>query len=190
VLIPKDYVDTILYAKESQLSFKAHILELFQTNYTSKEMALGKLYDLIVKLVGKDVTKLLHSPSVVEALSNEARNCLLESWGQDTENWVEVPLNSSMERMNGRLINLLAVGPEICKYTWWFSPSYFLLLLLTLNEQVVTRFSWTLLSTVLMSLLSDHLLPNWLQSFFTRKLFVKILKLLLLLTCKQGSLVL
>jgi hypothetical protein len=115
VVIPHDYVDSILHARESQLSFKASISDLFQLDYTSNSMALRDLYDIVVKLVAKDMTNLLHSESIAEALSYETRAGLLDEWGDDTENWVEVPLCSSIERMCGRLVNLLAVGPEMCK---------------------------------------------------------------------------
>ncbi|OKL56906.1 hypothetical protein UA08_07857 [Talaromyces atroroseus] len=114
VIIPKDYVDSLLYAKESQVSLKASVSDVFQVAYTSHSSALGDLYDIVVKLMGKDITNLLDSESVAEALSHEARASLLEQWGDDTENWVEVPLSSSVSIMCGRLVNLLAVGPEMC----------------------------------------------------------------------------
>lgn len=115
VVVPHDFVDSLLHAKESQLSFKASVSDLFQTDYTSKSMALQDWYDIIVKLVAKDMTNLLHSQPIAKALTYEARAGLLEQWGNDTENWVEVPLCTSLERMCGRLVSLLAVGPEMCK---------------------------------------------------------------------------
>ncbi|KAK9313382.1 cytochrome P450 [Lipomyces starkeyi] len=114
VLIPKEYVGRILRRKEGDISFKAHLAELFQVKYTSLPY-LHEIYDIVVKLISKDMTKLLESPLVAEALSNEARACLKELWGQNTDNWIEVPLNSTLEKMTGRLINLLAIGTENCK---------------------------------------------------------------------------
>ncbi|KAK9237338.1 cytochrome P450 [Lipomyces kononenkoae] len=114
VLIPKEYVGSILHRKEGDVSFKAHLDELFQIKYTSLPY-LYEIYDIVVKLISKDMTKLLENRLVAEALSKEARACLIELWGEDTENWIEMPLNSTLEKMTGRLINLLAVGPENCK---------------------------------------------------------------------------
>lgn len=115
VVVPHDFVDSLLHAKESQLSFKASISDLFQVEYTSNSMVVQDLYDNVVKLVAKDMTNLLHSESIAKALSYEAGAGLLEEWGNDTESWVEVPLCTSLERMCGRLVRLLAVGPEMCK---------------------------------------------------------------------------
>lgn len=115
VVVPHDFVDSLLHARESQLSFKASISDLFQADYTSNSMAVGDLYEIVVKLIAKDMTNLLHSESIAKALSYEARAGLLEEWGNDTESWVKVPLCTSLERMCGRLVSLLAVGPETCK---------------------------------------------------------------------------
>ncbi|KAK9327563.1 hypothetical protein V1520DRAFT_387376 [Lipomyces starkeyi] len=122
VLIPKEYVASILRRKESDVSFKAHLAELFQVKYTSLPY-FHEIYDVVVKLISKDMTKLLESPLVAEDLSNEARACLIELWGQDTDNWIEVPLNPTLEKMTGRLINLLAVGTENCRMgtIWWLT---------------------------------------------------------------------
>ena len=113
VLIPKKDLEHVLYAKESQLSFKAHLFELFQIRYTVLP-GYYDAYDYVVKLIRQDLTKLLESPSVAAALSNEARSCLADIWGKDTDRWVDVPLNSTIEKMTARLINVLAIGPENC----------------------------------------------------------------------------
>ncbi|KAL2816594.1 cytochrome P450 [Aspergillus cavernicola] len=111
VVLPKEHSNTVLFAKESEYSFKAHILDFFQLKYTSWPLAFSAKYDFFVKLVSKDLTETLRSDAVAEALADEARSCLEDIWGEDTENWVEVPLYSAMEKTAGRMINVLAIGP-------------------------------------------------------------------------------
>ncbi|KAI9374453.1 cytochrome P450 [Aspergillus egyptiacus] len=111
VVLPKEHSNTVLFAKESQYSFKAHIFEFFQLRYTSWPLAFAEKYDFFVKLVSKDLTETLKTDAVAEALADEARSCLSDIWGEDTENWVEVPLYSAMEKTAARMINILAIGP-------------------------------------------------------------------------------
>ncbi|KAL4986490.1 cytochrome P450 [Aspergillus falconensis] len=111
VVLPKEHSNVVLFAKESEYSFKAHISDFFQLKYTSWPLAFAEKYDFFVKLVSKDLTETLKSDDIAEALANEARACLSDIWGEDEDNWVEVPLYSAMEKSAARLINVLAIGP-------------------------------------------------------------------------------
>ncbi|KAL4747960.1 hypothetical protein BDW72DRAFT_215119 [Aspergillus terricola var. indicus] len=111
VVLPKEHSNLVLFAKESEYSFKAHISDFFQLKYTSWPLAFAEKYDFFVKLVSKDLTETLKSDAIAEALANEARACLSDIWGEDEDNWVEVPLYSTMEKSAARLINVLAIGP-------------------------------------------------------------------------------
>ncbi|EAW13748.1 cytochrome P450 [Aspergillus clavatus NRRL 1] len=111
VILPKEFSNTVLFAKESEYSFKAHIVDFFQLKYTSWPLAFAEKYDFFVKLVSKDLTETLKSKCVATSLADEARSCLTDIWGEDTENWVEVPLYSTMEKAAARMINVLAIGP-------------------------------------------------------------------------------
>ena len=111
VVLPREHSNLVLFAKESEYSFKAHISEFFQLKYTSWPLAFAEKYDFFVKLVSKDLTETLKSDAIAEALANEARACLSDIWGEDEDNWVEVPLYSAMEKSAARLINVLAIGP-------------------------------------------------------------------------------
>ncbi|RAH74829.1 cytochrome P450 [Aspergillus aculeatinus CBS 121060] len=111
VLLPIKESNAILFAKETEFSFKAHILDFFQLAYTSWPLAFAEKYDFYVKLISKDLSETLKTPSVAASLAEEARACLSEFWGEDTENWVQVPLYSFMEKTAGRMINVLAIGP-------------------------------------------------------------------------------
>ncbi|KUL91294.1 hypothetical protein ZTR_01834 [Talaromyces verruculosus] len=117
VVVPHDFVNSLLHAKESQLSFKASISDLFQADHTSNSMAVRDLYDIVVKLVAKDMTNLLHSESIAKALSYEARAGLLEEWGNDTESWVKVPLWSDSDFQNAimQISEVTVYGPMIIK---------------------------------------------------------------------------
>lgn len=111
VVLPREHSNLVLFAKESEYSFKAHISDFFQLKYTSWPLAFAEKYDFFVKLVSKDLTETLKSDAIAEALANEARACLSDIWGEDEDNWVEVPLYSAMEKSAARLINVLAIGP-------------------------------------------------------------------------------
>ncbi|OJJ60291.1 hypothetical protein ASPSYDRAFT_86886 [Aspergillus sydowii CBS 593.65] len=111
VVLPKEHSNLVLFAKESEYSFKAHILEFFQLKYTSWPLAFAEKYDFFVKLVSKDLTETLKSDAIAEALAQEARACLSDIWGEDQENWTDVPLYSAMEKTAARMINVLAIGP-------------------------------------------------------------------------------
>ncbi|RAL07410.1 cytochrome P450 [Aspergillus homomorphus CBS 101889] len=111
VLLPIKESNTILFAKETDLSFKAHIIDFFQLAYTSWPLAFAEKYDFYVKLISKDLSETLKTPSIAESLAEEARACLSDIWGEDTENWVQVPLYSFMEKTAGQMINVLAIGP-------------------------------------------------------------------------------
>lgn len=111
VVLPKEQSNLVLFANESEYSFKAHILEFFQLKYTSWPLAFAEKYDFFVKLVHKDLSNTLRSDAVSEALAKEARACLSDIWGEDEENWVDVPLYSAMEKTAVRMINVLAIGP-------------------------------------------------------------------------------
>ncbi|RDW67498.1 cytochrome P450 [Aspergillus mulundensis] len=111
VVLPKEHSNLVLFAKESEYSFKAHISEFFQLKYTSWPLAFAEKYDFFVKLVSKDLTETLKSDAVADALASEARACLSDIWGEDEENWVEVSLYSAMEKSAARLVNVLAIGP-------------------------------------------------------------------------------
>ncbi|KAL4780390.1 cytochrome P450 [Aspergillus varians] len=111
VVLPKEHSNLVLFAKESEYSFKAHILEFFQLKYTSWPLAFAEKYDFFVKLVSKDLTETLKSDAIAEALADEARSCLSDIWGEDEENWVDVSLYSAMEKTAARMINVLAIGP-------------------------------------------------------------------------------
>ncbi|KAL2783089.1 cytochrome P450 [Aspergillus keveii] len=111
VVLPKEHSNYVLFAKENEYSFKAHILEFFQLKYTSWPLAFAEKYDFFVKLVSKDLTETLKSDAVASDLADEARACLSDMWGEDTENWVEVSLYSFMEKTAARMINVLAIGP-------------------------------------------------------------------------------
>ncbi|PYH46905.1 cytochrome P450 [Aspergillus saccharolyticus JOP 1030-1] len=111
VLLPTKESNAILHAKETDFSFKAHILEFFQLTYTSWPLAFAEKYDFYVKLISKDLSETLKTPAVAESLALEARACLSELWGEDTEHWVQVPLYAFMEKTAGRMINVLAIGP-------------------------------------------------------------------------------
>ncbi|KAL4913995.1 cytochrome P450 [Aspergillus aurantiobrunneus] len=112
VVLPKEHSNLVLFAKESEYSFKAHILEFFQLRYTSWPLAFNEKYDSFVKLISKDLTETLKSESIAEALADEARACLSDIWGEDEENWVDVSLYSAMEKTAARMINVLAIGPS------------------------------------------------------------------------------
>ncbi|KEY77979.1 cytochrome p450 [Aspergillus fumigatus] len=111
VILPKEHSNAVLFAKESEYSFKAHISDFFQLKYTSWPLAFAERYDFFVKLVSKDLTETLKSKAVAESLAEEARSCLSEFWGEDTDNWVEVPLYSCMEKVAARMVNVMAIGP-------------------------------------------------------------------------------
>jgi hypothetical protein len=111
VILPKEHTSAVLFAKESEYSFKAHISDFFQLKYTSWPLAFAERYEFFVKLVSKDLTDTLKSKAVAESLAEEARSCLSDIWGEDTDNWVEVPLYSFMEKAAARLVNVLAIGP-------------------------------------------------------------------------------
>lgn len=85
VLLPKEWADTVLLAKDSDLSFKAHIMDVFQPLYTGWTLAFEK-YDSFLKLVQKDLTTALETESVAESVSCNARACLTECRGLDTDN--------------------------------------------------------------------------------------------------------
>jgi hypothetical protein len=111
VILPKEHTNAVLFAKESEYSFKAHISDFFQLKYTSWPLAFAERYEFFVKLVSKDLTDTLKSKAVAESLAEEARSCLSDVWGEDTDNWVEVPLYSFMEKAAARMVNVLAIGP-------------------------------------------------------------------------------
>ncbi|RLL98912.1 hypothetical protein CFD26_105565 [Aspergillus turcosus] len=111
VILPKEHTNAVLFSKESEYSFKGHINDFFQLKYTSWPLAFAKRYDYFVKLVSKDLTETLKSKAVAESLAEEARSCLSDIWGEDTDNWVEVPLYAFMEKAAARMINVLAIGP-------------------------------------------------------------------------------
>ncbi|KAG2003935.1 hypothetical protein GB937_009299 [Aspergillus fischeri] len=111
VILPKEHTNAVLFAKESEYSFKAHISDFFQLKYTSWPLAFAERYEFFVKLVSKDLTDTLKSKAVAESLAEEARSCLSDIWGEDTDNWVEVPLYSFMEKAAARMVNVLAIGP-------------------------------------------------------------------------------
>lgn len=111
MVLPKEHSNLVLFAKESEYSFKAHILEFFQLKYTSWPLAFAEKYDFFVKLVSKDLTETLKSDAIAEALAQEARACLSDIWGEDQENWTDVSLYSAMEKTAARMINVLAIGP-------------------------------------------------------------------------------
>ncbi|KAL4773295.1 cytochrome P450 [Aspergillus nidulans var. acristatus] len=107
VVLPREHSNLVLFAKESEYSFKAHISDFFQLKYTSWPLAFAEKYDFFVKLVSKDLTETLKSDAIAEALSNEARACLSDIWGEDKDNWVEVPLYSTMENHDTSLLNAM-----------------------------------------------------------------------------------
>jgi hypothetical protein len=111
VILPKEHTNTVLFGKESDYSFKGHITDFFQLKYTSWPLAFAEKYDYFVKLVSKDLTETLKSKAVADSLAEEARSCLSDFWGEDTDNWVEVPLYTFMEKAAARMINVLAIGP-------------------------------------------------------------------------------
>ncbi|KAL4790925.1 cytochrome P450, partial [Aspergillus venezuelensis] len=117
VVLPKEHSNLVLFAKENEYSFKAHILDFFQLKYTSWPLAFAEKYDYFVKLVSKDLTETLKSDAIAEALADEARSCLSDIWGEDEENWVDVSLYSFMEKTAARMINVLAIGPGQSKDT-------------------------------------------------------------------------
>ncbi|CBF87169.1 protein CYP646A1 [Aspergillus nidulans FGSC A4] len=107
VVLPREHSNLVLFAKESEYSFKAHISDFFQLKYTSWPLAFAEKYDFFVKLVSKDLTETLKSDAIAEALANEARACLSDIWGEDEDNWVEVPLYSAMENHDTSLLNAM-----------------------------------------------------------------------------------
>ncbi|PYH94754.1 putative cytochrome P450 [Aspergillus ellipticus CBS 707.79] len=111
VILPTDHSNVALFAKENESSFKAHILEFFQLKYTSWPLAFAEKYDYYVKLIRKDLSETLKTKFVAKSLADEARSCLSDLWGRDTDNWVEVPLYAAMEKTAVRMINVLAIGP-------------------------------------------------------------------------------
>lgn len=110
VLVPKEHIHEVLMAKETDLSFKAHIIDFFQLQYTGQASSFMTKYELFVKLIQHDLTDMLKSVPVAEALSHEARQCLEDYWGRDVDNWIEVPLQATVEKMSARMINVLGVG--------------------------------------------------------------------------------
>ncbi|PWY88359.1 putative cytochrome P450 [Aspergillus heteromorphus CBS 117.55] len=111
VILPTDQSNTVLLAKENEYSFKAHILDFFQLMYTSWPLAFAEKYDFYVKLISKDLSATLETKLVAKSLADEARSCLSDLWGNDTDDWVEVPLYAAMEKTASRMINVLAIGP-------------------------------------------------------------------------------
>lgn len=111
VLLPKDLAKHVLFSKENEYSFKAYITDFFQLKYTSWPLAFAKKYDFYVKLISKDLTETLKTDSVARSLAEEARSCLADLWGEDSETWVDVSLYCAMEKMASRMINVLAIGP-------------------------------------------------------------------------------
>ncbi|KAI2851889.1 hypothetical protein CBS147345_465 [Aspergillus niger] len=111
VLLPKDLAKHVLFSKENEYSFKAYITDFFQLKYTSWPLAFAKKYDFYVKLISKDLTETLKTDSVARSLAEEARSCLADLWGEDSETWVDISLYCAMEKMASRMINVLAIGP-------------------------------------------------------------------------------
>lgn len=116
VLLPKEHSSFIHFANGQDLSFKAHVMDFFQSKYTSKPWAYHENYEMFVKLMGNDLTRSLESTAVAEALTQEARTALAECWGQDTEQWRDVTLYRSLETIACRMVNVLAVGPGFSEY--------------------------------------------------------------------------
>ncbi|KAL2867436.1 cytochrome P450 [Aspergillus lucknowensis] len=113
VVLPREQSNYVLFAKESEFSFKAHISHFFQLQYTSWPLAFAEKYDHFVKLVSKDLTETLKSDAVAESLADEARSCLSDIWGEDVDHWVDVPLYATMEKAAARMVNVLAIGPGV-----------------------------------------------------------------------------
>ncbi|OJJ73279.1 hypothetical protein ASPBRDRAFT_28534 [Aspergillus brasiliensis CBS 101740] len=111
VLLPKDLAKHVLFSKENEYSFKAYITDFFQLKYTSWPLAFANKYDSYVKLISKDLTETLKTDSVSRSLAEEARSCLTDLWGEDSNKWVEINLYCAMEKMASRMINVLAIGP-------------------------------------------------------------------------------
>jgi hypothetical protein len=115
VLLPKEQSSFIHHANENELSFKAHVIDFFQLQYTSQAWAYHENYELFVKLIGNDLTRSLEQALVADGVTHEARVALAECWGQDTEKWTEVKLYQTLEVIACRVVNILAVGPELCE---------------------------------------------------------------------------
>ncbi|XRM40798.1 hypothetical protein ABZX51_004107 [Aspergillus tubingensis] len=111
VLLPKDLAKHVLFSKENEYSFKAYITDFFQLKYTSWPLAFANKYDFYVKLISKDLTETLKTDTVARSLAEEARACLADLWGEDSDRWVEINLYCAMEKMASRMINVLAIGP-------------------------------------------------------------------------------
>ena len=123
MLLPKEYANTVFFANETEYSFMAYVMDFFQVQYTSWPLAFVEKYDLFVKLVGKNLTRTLKTESVAKTLSEDARECLTQCWGEDTENWVEVPLYATLEKMCARMINVLAIGPAMSEQCTVFTDN-------------------------------------------------------------------
>ena len=111
VIMPMELISFVLNAKP--IIFTSHFKEFFQLEYTAPSFAYGKYYrSVYTKLVGQDLTALLERPSVQVTLTREARLITSHCLGNNINEWVEIPLVKTTEKMAGFLLGVLCVGPE------------------------------------------------------------------------------
>jgi hypothetical protein len=109
--MPMDLISFVLNTKP--IGFASHFKEFFQLEYTAPSFAYGKYYrSVYTKLVGQDLTALLERPSVQVTLTREARLITSHCLGNNVNEWVEIPLVKTTEKMAGFLLGVLCVGPE------------------------------------------------------------------------------
>ena len=112
VLLPGSQVKWIVNQADSVLSAPQAQRDSLLTDYVLLDPAMARnpIQDVIVR---RHLTRSLGS--LIEEIEDELAVGVKEYWGNDTENWTEVGVFSTMTKVVARASNRIFVGLPLCK---------------------------------------------------------------------------
>lgn len=109
LVLPPTDVRRLMREPDSVLSVSANLDQNFATQYTMPFLAHPTHEDVIRKYLTKKL------PEVTSDTMEEVETALAELWGTDTEEFQEVPILASVEKILARADNRVFVGLPLCR---------------------------------------------------------------------------
>ncbi|KAI9862865.1 MAG: hypothetical protein M1813_004037 [Trichoglossum hirsutum] len=112
IMIPMSEVSAMVAHPDSVLSPTEYHCDLMQTDYTfhSREAARDPLH---IGTIQRYLTRQL--PVLVPDIMDEVKRGYDEFWGLDTEEWKEIAVQPTLEKIVTRVSNRIIVGPTLCR---------------------------------------------------------------------------
>ncbi|KAE8444351.1 hypothetical protein EG329_000661 [Mollisiaceae sp. DMI_Dod_QoI] len=112
ILVPSSHVKWIADQADNVLNAGAMQIEVLQSDWTLLDptMARNPIHEILIR---RDLTRSLGS--LIPDIEEELNVSVDESWGKDTDNWVEVGAFNTMMKVIARTSNRIFVGLPLCR---------------------------------------------------------------------------